>query len=243
MAIYPKARVRLLPENATQPAIKPTQVILHTAIDGANTTSLYDWFNGSTNLESHFYVGKDGTVEQYMDTEVRADANNKANGRAVSIETWDGRAPDKPANPWTPAQVVALVELVGWLCSTHSIPRVIAPAWDKPGIGWHNLYPEWSPGATGCPGPVRAEQVVTEILPALTPPPPPTPTPAGDDEMVFITSPGTTVWFLYDGWRKRPLGVGENQLLVDLGIVKPNAAGAPFVKVLTDAQVNAIPNG
>lgn len=60
--------------------------------------------------------------------------------------------------------------------------------------------------------------------------------------MVFITSPGTSVWFLYDGWRKRQVGPGENQLLVDLGIVRPNAQGAPFVKVLSDDQLNAIPD-
>lgn len=81
------------------------------------------------------------------------------------------------------------------------------------------------------------------LVDAIVPPLPPSPTPTPlEDSMVFITAPGTTVWFLYDGWRKRPVGPGENQLLVDLGIVKPNAAGAPFVKVLSDAQLNAIPN-
>lgn len=171
MAIYPRARVRLLPESGTQPAITPTQVIAHTAVDGLNTTSLYDWFANGTNLEAHFYVAKDGTVEQYMDTEVRADANNKANGRAVSIETWDGRALGggkvAPPNRWTPAQAAALTDLIGWLCDTHGIPRRVAPAWDAPGVGWHNLYPQWSPGATGCPGPPRAEQLRDEIIPAL----------------------------------------------------------------------------
>jgi hypothetical protein len=172
MAIYPGARVRLLPENAEQPRITPTQAIAHTAVDGAYTTSLYDWFNGGTNLESHFYVAKDGTVEQYIDTEVRADANNKANVRAVSIETHDGWAStgNKGAvtTPWTPAQVAAIRLLLDWLCDTHPIPRRAAPAWDLPGIGWHNQYPQWSPSPTGCPGPVRAAQLRDEIIPALT---------------------------------------------------------------------------
>jgi hypothetical protein len=169
MALCPGAVLKLLPANASQPRIRPRLIIKHTAVDGQTTTSLYDWWRNpsSRGLESHFYVAKDGTVEQYVDTEVRADANAQANGFAISIETWDGRAPDKPANPWTPAQLAALIRLDDWLCSTHGIPRQIAPSWDGAGIGWHSQFRQWSTSGTACPGQPRVDQIVHEIVPAL----------------------------------------------------------------------------
>lgn len=63
-------------------------------------------------------------------------------------------------------------------------------------------------------------------LPATPSTPTPTPTPIEEDEpmAVFITStdddPADQRWFVTDGITKRELAPDENQLLVDLGIVK-----------------------
>lgn len=168
MPLFPGADLKLLPENNTQPAITPRLFIMHTAIDGQGTSGLFNWWqNAGNNLESHLYFQKLGGVEQYMDTGIRADANNKANLFAVSAESWDGRAPNKPANPWTDEQVVSILAVMDWACRVHDIPRRLADRWDGSGIGYHNQFIEWSLGGTSCPGNPRKDQLVNVIIPAL----------------------------------------------------------------------------
>ena len=168
------ARWRPIPENSTQPRITPTQAILHSAVDSPSLlTSLFGFFSRKdVTVESHFHVLVDGTIEQYMDTNVRADANRYANVRAVSIETEDNGDPDN--SPWTPAQIGSILRLLRWLHETHGIPLVVCPAWDKPGVGWHSMWgapSNWTParGKT-CPGRIRIRQIHSDILPALTAP-------------------------------------------------------------------------
>jgi len=169
VALYPEAKRterkagilrRLLPESRTQGRIWPRVVIMHSA---AGRGSLYNFFLRSSNLESHFWVGTDGTVEQYIDTNVRADANNKANGFAISIETESSRS---ATEPWPPAQFEAIINLVRWCCDTHGIPKIKCPRWDGTGIGWHIQFGApgpWTPVAKSCPGPARIRQMPTLI--------------------------------------------------------------------------------
>ncbi len=85
MALCPFAVKKLIPPGANDPRIKATQVILHVAVSEGE--SLYDFFaHRSGGIESHFYVRRDGTIEQYRDTAFEADANYTANSRAISIE-------------------------------------------------------------------------------------------------------------------------------------------------------------
>lgn len=162
MARCPFAVWKPLPENKTARTINPTQVVFHSAVDGPGRTSLWGFFKRSdVRVESHFHVLNDGTIEQYMDTTRQADANYKANVRAISIETEDDGKPD--SKPWTPQQVAALVKLGAWLAEVHDIPAVQCPAWDKPGFGWHSMWGApgpWTParGKT-CPGRARIPQV------------------------------------------------------------------------------------
>lgn len=162
MARCPFAKWMPIPENSTAPKIRPTQVILHSAVDAPGRTSLFRFFRRKdVTVESHFHILNDGTIEQYMDTERRADANRTANVRAISIETEDDGKPDK--KPWTPEQVASLVKLGEWLSKTHGIPAVICPRHDAPGFGYHSLFGApgpWTParGKT-CPGKARIPQV------------------------------------------------------------------------------------
>jgi hypothetical protein len=154
--VWAKVTRRLLPESATQPRIRPRVVILHSA---AGRGSLYRFFLNSSNLESHFWVSSTGEVEQYMDTEVRADANLKANGFAVSIETESSPA---ATEPWPSPQYEALVRLVRWICDTHGIPKAKVTKWDGTGIGWHIQFGApgpWTPVSKSCPGPARIRQM------------------------------------------------------------------------------------
>lgn len=168
MARYPKGVWRPLPENATQPRISPQSFFVHSAaVDSAN---LHGYFTRQdVKLESHFFVRKDGVVEQFMDSEVRADANGEANGFALSAETEDDGKPD--VQPWTAQQLSALIDLIGWACDTHNIPRRLLARWDGHGVGWHSQFGAPSPltsvrGKT-CPGRVRIQQFKDIVLPAV----------------------------------------------------------------------------
>lgn len=158
MAIYPKAVVKLLsPENSTEPVIRPRKVVFHSAVSSADSLAGY-FGRQDVNVESHFYVRHDGTVEQMMNTERQADAQFDANVDAVSIETEDGGHPD--STPWNPAQVAALVELTAWLCRTHGIPAVKCPTASGSGIGYHSQFEgSWSKDHRTCPGKARIPQV------------------------------------------------------------------------------------
>lgn len=161
MSWYPKATRLELPENRTQPRIRDaTQIILHSAVDAPGRSSLFGFFRrADVKVESHFFVTLDGRVEQYMDTTVVADANYKANPRAISIETEDDGNPNE--RPWSSAQLATLRALMVWLCRTEKIPARACSAWDKPGIGYHSQFGGiWTPyrGKT-CPGRARIPQV------------------------------------------------------------------------------------
>lgn len=163
MALCPFASHKLLPESATQPKIIPRIVILHSA---AGRGSLYNFFKNSSSLESHFWVSSTGVIEQYMDTNVRADANRHANGFAVSIETESTAA---ATERWTPEQAAAIVRLTDWLCSSYAIPRRLCDRWDGSGIGYHIQFGApgpWTPVAKSCPGPARIAQM-PEIIAAV----------------------------------------------------------------------------
>ena len=173
MAFCPFAEQMLLPESASQPSIVPRLVILHST---AGRGSLYNFFRTGSNLESHFWVSEDGAIEQYMDTNVRADANLEANSFAVSIETESTRA---ATERWGPAQAAAIVRLVGWICDEHRIPKRLVPTWDGSGIGWHVQFGApgpWTPVAKSCPGPARIIQARNEIIPAVAKATPANPT-------------------------------------------------------------------
>lgn len=172
MAVCPFATAKLLPESGTQPRITPRAVIMHSA---AGRGSLHRFFARSSSLESHFWVSERGVIEQYIDTGRRADANRNANGFAISIETESSPA---ATEPWTPAQLAAIVRLVRWCCDTHAIPARQIPAWNSSGIGWHIQFGApgpWTPVAKSCPGPARIRQMPALIaaVAGTTPKPPP----------------------------------------------------------------------
>jgi len=165
VTLCPFATHRLLPESTTQPHITPRIAILHSA---AGRGSLYGWFKDNSSLESHFWVSDEGLIEQYMDTNRRADANRNANAYAVSIET---ESSPQATERWTPAQAAAITRLLDWLCREH--PDIERQQCDRPdgsGIGWHTMWGSpspWTPVAKSCPGPARIPQARDEIIPAV----------------------------------------------------------------------------
>lgn len=170
MAWYPGAvRMELQPESDTQPAIVPTQFVLHSIAAPWTKERTFEYWRDSTNLESHFGQSYDGSIAQYIGTETRADATYLANRRpdgtgAVSIETASNM---NHSDPWTAAQVEGLISLGVWLHRRHAIPLRICRTAADPGFGYHRLHADWAMGGTDCPGDARVKQFREVIFPAI----------------------------------------------------------------------------
>jgi hypothetical protein len=185
MAWYPGAqKLELQPESDQQPAIVPTQFILHSIAAPWTPGRIYEYWRDSTNLESHFGLGYDGSLAQFVGTETRADANMYANRRsdgtgAVSLESASNL---QHTDPWTAQQVATIIRLGVWLHQQHGIPLRVCRSATDPGFGYHRLFPEWSDGGTACPGDARVRQfhdiVMPGIIAAASGQAPPTTTPA-----------------------------------------------------------------
>ncbi|MFI6032942.1 N-acetylmuramoyl-L-alanine amidase [Streptomyces sp. NPDC051315] len=162
-------RYELQPESDSQPAIRPTQFIVHSIIAPWTAKRTYEYWRDSTSLESHFGLGYAGDLGQFIGTETRADANAGANRRpdgtgAVSCETASNT---KGTDPWTPEQVEMLIRLGVWLHQRHGIPLRICRTHDDPGFGYHRLFPQWSTSGTSCPGDARVRQFREVVFPGI----------------------------------------------------------------------------
>ena len=167
--INPSADQQLLSRNGSLPPITPRVLIFHTAVDGTNTQTLRHVFERST-LASHFYVSRDGQLQQYVDTDRAAAAQFDANAFAISVETWDGSATTGVIPRWSDAQVAAINDLARWCNRVHAIPLTQVQTWDGSGIGWHSQFGRWAKDGHTCPTDVRIAQLRDEIIPRLAEP-------------------------------------------------------------------------
>jgi hypothetical protein len=125
-------------------------LILHTAVTSAD--SLYAaWKTGP--IEAHFYLRKDGTLEQYLDTTGSADHAVGANPWALGLESQDGG----PSNlgPWTPAAL----DTIDRLCRFLGIPAQPLKCVPSEGIGYHRQCSVWNPNLHSCPGDEKVRQI------------------------------------------------------------------------------------
>ncbi|WP_121713225.1 N-acetylmuramoyl-L-alanine amidase [Streptomyces sp. E5N91] len=170
MAWYPGAtKMELQPESDAQPAIRPTQFILHSIVAPWTPRRTYEYWRDSTNLESHFGLGYDGSLGQFIGTETRADANGPANRRAdgtgaVSLESASNL---QASDPWTDEQVEAIIQLGVWLHEKHGIPLRVCRSSADPGYGYHRLHTAWNPDAHSCPGDARVKQFREVVFPGI----------------------------------------------------------------------------
>lgn len=170
MAWYPGAtKMELQPESDAQPAIRPTQLIVHSLAAPWTARRTYEYWRDSTSLESHFGLGYTGDLAQYIGTETRADANAGANLRpdgtgAVSVETASNAA---ASDLWTPEQVEQLIRVGAWMHEHHGLPLRICRTHDDPGYGWHRQFPQWNPDAHSCPGDARVRQFQDVVFPGI----------------------------------------------------------------------------
>lgn len=140
MALYPNATIKLIPRWNKVKIARWRRMNLHVAVSEAS--SLYGMFSRSNSACSHFYVAKDGTVEQYIDTVYRSASDMNGNDSTISVETQGGvRNPD--GEPWTDEQVEALIKLWKWARDTHGIKNQVAKNTqtndNSAGLSWHRL--------------------------------------------------------------------------------------------------------
>jgi hypothetical protein len=167
MAWYPGAIRKVVARHRT-PMSRHRGICNHVAVSEA--ASLFGYFNQPGNPTSHFYVRRDGKVEQYVDTQFRAPANLEGNPSLISVETQGG-VRDVDTEPWTAAQVETLASIAAWAHRTHGIPlKAMANSLPSTtGIGWHRLGVDpwrvpngelWS-SARGktCPGTAKIAQI------------------------------------------------------------------------------------
>lgn len=189
MAIMPGVIFKEVKRFRT-PMLEYNRVNLHIAVSEA--ASLFGYFNGAGRPCSHFYVRRDGTIEQYVDTRYRAAADYQGNDATISVETQGGAEGN-----WTPQQVAANAAIFLWAMRTHGIRQKIVSdsriGESSRGLSYHRFGVDpWrvSGGmrystARGkiCPTDARIAQV-PEIFNlatgggALIPTPAPTPAPA-----------------------------------------------------------------
>src|SRR5690606_17171115 len=125
----PGAIWRPITVNKSRWRLVPLRVNLHVAVSEA--ASLHGYFNAPGRVDSHFYVRRDGTIEQYVDTSVVAYADLEGNGSSISVETQGG-VKNANGEPWTAAQVEALARIYAWAVartgSPARSPRIPGPA-------------------------------------------------------------------------------------------------------------------
>src|SRR6478735_921381 len=145
-------RMELQPESDAQAAIVPTQLIAHSIAAPWTPQRIFEYWRDSTNLESHFGLGYDGAIAQYVGTQTRADANMYANRRpdgtgAVSVETASNL---QHTDPWTGARVRQFLEAV--------MPGIAARA-DSSGVPTPRTPPAPAPEVT----PARYQVVINRL--------------------------------------------------------------------------------
>lgn len=142
MAIYPGAVVRLIDTKflSGKKIAVFNRVNLHVAV--SESSSLYSYFNASGRASSHFYVRRDGTVEQYVDTSLQAEADLDGNDATISVETQGG-VNNADSEPWTDQQLSAMASLYRWARETHGIRNQMASSSQtndsSKGLSWHRL--------------------------------------------------------------------------------------------------------
>lgn len=167
----PGAIIKNIAPGSSDPAITPCGVIQHIAV--SNSDSLFGLFSNDGGIESHFYIRKDGTIEQYRSIFRQADAEFDGNlfaahpGKGfVSVEHQGGVGADL-GRPMPKAQLDAFHRVIRFVHQESAFPLRVCPAWDEGGIGYHALFDQWNLNHHSCPGAARIKQFHDVTVPWL----------------------------------------------------------------------------
>lgn len=167
-SLFPGAKWRPIPVSPQRARRRKGRGVgFHVAVSEA--PSLFGYFSTASS-DSHFYVAKDGSCEQYVDADLVAYCGGDGNPSMLWVETQGG-VTNAEGEPWTGAQVETLAQIAAWGHQTEGYPLELMPD-SRPtsrGIGWHKLgvRPFVAPGgevwssAYGkiCPGLAKIGQI------------------------------------------------------------------------------------
>jgi hypothetical protein len=151
------------------PRTEHKAAVLHTNGFDAPDGSLFSGFsknasggNGLDKLHvgAHFQVKNDGSIEQYVETDLTIGHAFAANAFAIGIETEDD---GNCLKRWTVAQVESIIALLEEL----GVPPQRLKETPSDGFGWHRLFPSWNLSGHSCPCDTRVAQITEEIIPGL----------------------------------------------------------------------------
>lgn len=180
--------------------------VMEGTLDGTDS-----WFHDPTaQVSSHFGVGKDGRIFQWVDTFMTAWAQGPTNGVAISIEN-EGNSGDFLTGP----QYEADKRLIQWIGQTSPIPARRTS--NANGAGWigHGEV-GGNPPHPQCPGTpmlLGLDSIITELNAPPAPPPIP-----GDGMFAALASSkqdnfDATVRYLWGMYRSDTLTGGAFQYL------------------------------
>lgn len=154
MAIMPGALTDHMMKGYTTPIERYDGVVLHVAVSEAAYPSY------APGTVAHFYIRRDGTICQQIDTRYRAGTAYEGNKRLIGVETQGG-VKNPNSEPWTEPQIKALARLCAWANDTHGIPLVAMPN-SKPtsrGIAYHRQGIDGNFGRYAYPGRVNGGEL------------------------------------------------------------------------------------
>lgn len=152
MPVFPGAKWEPIPGHTDGPMQSYLGLVLH--VNDADSYDLHDYFSrDDIEVSSHFQVGKDGQVFQYLDTNVSSWCQSDGNHTYLSVETQGF-----PTEALTDMQVSSLASLYRWLRGVHGIPYQIADTVGTKGFAWHGMGGTAWGGHFGCPGNLRRAQ-------------------------------------------------------------------------------------
>ena len=177
--------------------------------------------NPSRDGSSHYGIGYDGTIAQYVDEKYGAwtNSNKEANCRAVTIET----ANDSTGGNW-PVNDVTLRSLIN-LVADIAKRNGLVPLVKGKNLTWHQMY-----SATACPGPYlisKLDYIVDEANKIIN----------GDNNVVVNRTPVTITYQAYDGaWLGKITGYDANNAKTGYaGVI-----GNPMSGIYAEASVGNV---
>lgn len=146
MALMPGVPHRLVPNRTKGEQAAVHGVVLHVmagTLDGTDA-----WFhNRESQASSHFGVGRDGRIIQWVDTNDRAWAQAGGNSTWLSIE-HEGESGDA----LTVKQLAATARIVKWMHTAEGVQLKIADSPAERGLGWHGMGGKAWGSHPDCPG-------------------------------------------------------------------------------------------
>ena len=139
---------RPIPQNFGGAMRQSYGLVLHVQ---AGNNSPQGWFSRpGTDASSHWWVGKDGTLEQYVDADRASWAQAGGNSTYHSVET-EGY----PNEKLTAAQEATLAKLYRWGHDRFGWPYKLAERPGEQGFGWHGMGGAAWGNHPSCPGDLR----------------------------------------------------------------------------------------